>query len=180
MAVRVRVSSEAPKECNCTAVAFFCFFRKARFLKNSPGIMKRIILTVALAAMSFVGAFAQDVLGKWKLEDGSAIVEVYKEGDHYNGRVIWLAEPTDPNGVPYKDAMNPDPKLQSREIMGLNMLHGLKKDGNKYGNGTIYDPNNGKTYFCSMKVDGDILKVHGSLDKKGWVGRTMDWYRVKE
>ena len=23
MAVRVRVSSEAPKECNCTAVAFF-------------------------------------------------------------------------------------------------------------------------------------------------------------
>ena len=40
--------------------------------------------------------------------------------------------------------------------------------------------NNGKTYFCSMKVDGDILKVHGSLDKKGWVGRTMDWYRVKE
>ena len=129
--------------------------------------MKRIILTVALAAMSFVGAFAQDVLGKWKLEDGSAIVEVYKGGDHYNG-------------VPYKDAMNPDPKLQSREIMGLNMLHGLKKDGNKYGNGTIYDPNNGKTYFCSMKVDGDILKVHGSLDKKGWVGRTMDWYRVKE
>ena len=92
--------------------------------------MKKIILTVALAAMSFVGAFAQDVLGKWKLEDGSAIVEVYKEGDHYNGRVVWLAEPTDPNGVPYKDTMNPDPKLQSREIMGLNMLHGLKKDGN--------------------------------------------------
>lgn len=28
MAVRVRVSSEAPKECNCTAVAFFCFFAK--------------------------------------------------------------------------------------------------------------------------------------------------------
>ena len=28
MAVRVRVSSEAPKECNCTAVAFFVFFAK--------------------------------------------------------------------------------------------------------------------------------------------------------
>lgn len=163
--------------CGC----IFCLFlSQGTLFDNNPGIMKKIILTVALAAMSFVGAFAQDVLGKWKLEDGSAIVEVYKEGDHYNGRVVWLAEPTDPNGVPYKDAMNPDPKLQSREIMGLNMLHGLKKDGNKYGNGMIYDPNNGKTYFCSMKVDGDILKVHGSLDKKGWVGRTMDWYRVKE
>lgn len=28
MAVRVRVSSEAPKECNCTAVAFFFFAKK--------------------------------------------------------------------------------------------------------------------------------------------------------
>ena len=28
MAVRVRVSSEAPKECNCTAVAFFVFSLK--------------------------------------------------------------------------------------------------------------------------------------------------------
>ena len=31
MAVRVRVSSEAPKECNCTAVAFFCFFFAKKF-----------------------------------------------------------------------------------------------------------------------------------------------------
>ena len=75
---------------NATALRLhsFLFLSQGTLFENSPGIMKRIILTVALAAMSFVGAFAQDVLGKWKLEDGSAIVEVYKEGDHYNGRVI--------------------------------------------------------------------------------------------
>lgn len=30
-----------------------------------------------------------------------------------------------------------------------------------------------------MKVEGDVLKVRGSLDKKGLIGRTMDWFRVK-
>ena len=45
---------------------------------------------------------------------------------------------------------------------------------------SIYDPGNGKTYNCSMKVEGDVLKVRGSLDKRGLLGRTMDWFRVKE
>lgn len=31
-----------------------------------------------------------------------------------------------------------------------------------------------------MKVEGKVLKVRGSLDKKGMLGRTMDWFRVVE
>jgi hypothetical protein len=30
-----------------------------------------------------------------------------------------------------------------------------------------------------MKVEGKVLKVRGSLDKKGLIGRTMDWFRVE-
>jgi len=30
-----------------------------------------------------------------------------------------------------------------------------------------------------MQVKGDVLKVRGSLDSKGLLGRTMDWFRVK-
>ena len=70
--------------------------------------------------------------------------------------------------------------LRSRRLIGLNMLHGLKKTGGEYSGGKIYDPGNGKTYNCSMKVEGDVLHVRGSLDKKGLLGRTMDWFRVKE
>ena len=51
--------------------------------------------------------------------------------------------------------------------------------GDEYTGGKIYDPGNGKTYNCSMKVEGDVLKVRGSLDKRGLIGRTMDWFRVK-
>ena len=143
--------------------------------------MKKIVLTiisVMLAASAASAAFAQDVIGKWKLDDGTAIVEVYKSGDAYNGKIVWLEEPTDADGTPAKDNNNPDPALRTRELIGLNMLSGLKKTAdNEYSGGKIYDPGNGKTYNCSMKVEGNVLKVRGSLDKRGLIGRTMDWFR---
>ena len=141
--------------------------------------MKKIILTVIGVMLAATAAFAQDVIGKWKLENGSAIVEVYKSGDAFNGKIVWLEKATGEDGTPSKDKNNPDPALRQRQLIGLNMLSGLKKDGNEYTGGKIYDPANGKTYNCSMKVEGNILKVRGSLDKKGLIGRTMDWFRVK-
>lgn len=141
--------------------------------------MKKIILSIAIMAIGLISASAQDVIGKWKLEDGTAIVEVYKQGDVFNGKIVWLQNPTEADGTPAKDGNNPDKSLRSRQLIGLNMLHGLKKEGSKYAGGKIYDPGNGKTYNCSMQVDGDVLKVRGSLDAKGLIGRTMDWFRVK-
>lgn len=133
-----------------------------------------ILMLAPLAA-----AMAQDVVGKWKLADGSAIVEVYQQGNVFNGKIVWLQNPTEADGSPAVDDKNPDAKLRKRQILGLNMLSGLSKQGTEYSGGSIYDPGNGKTYNCSMKVEGDILRVRGSLDKKGLLGRTMDWYRVK-
>ena len=142
--------------------------------------MKKIIISMVAMLAPLAAAFAQDVVGKWKLDDGTAIVEVYKQGDAFNGKIVWLQELTEPDGSPAVDTNNPDPKLRSRKLIGLNMLSGLKKNGNEYTGGSIYDPGNGKTYNCSMKVEGDVLKVRGSLDKRGLLGRTMDWFRVKE
>ena len=141
--------------------------------------MKKILVCMSIMLVS-LAATAQDVVGKWKLDDGSASVEVYKQGDAFNGKIVWLQDPTEPDGSPAVDTNNPDAKLRSRKLIGLNMLSGLKKSGAEYTGGSIYDPGNGKTYNCSMKVEGDVLKVRGSLDKKGLLGRTMDWYRVKE
>ena len=142
--------------------------------------MKKIICTFIFMILPLAAAFAQDVVGKWKLDDGSAIVEVYKSGDAFNGKIVWLQNPTEADGSPAVDTNNPDKALRSRQLIGLNMLSGLKKTGSEYSGGKIYDPGNGKTYNCSMKVEGDVLKVRGSLDKKGLLGRTMDWFRVKE
>ena len=140
---------------------------------------KSVILGIIFMLSPLVAAFSQDVVGKWKLSDGSAIVEVYQSGDVYNGKIVWLKNPTEADGSPAIDDKNPDEKLRSRKLIGLNMLSNLKKKGKDFSGGSIYDPGNGKTYNCSMKVKGDVLKVRGSLDKRGFLGRTMDWHRVK-
>lgn len=141
--------------------------------------MKKIIFIIAAMMISVLAASAQDVLGKWKLETGTAIVQVYQSGENFNGKIVWLQKPTEADGSPAVDKNNPDVAKQSRKLMGLNMLFGLKKTGDEYSGGRIYDPANGKTYYCSFKVEGNTLKVRGSLDKKGLLGRTMTWYRVK-
>ena len=141
--------------------------------------MKKIFVSMIFMLIPLAAVFAQDVIGKWKLEDGTAIVEVYQQGDVFNGKIVWLQNPTEADGTPAVDDLNPDPKLRTRQLIGLNMLSNLKKSGSEYSGGSIYDPGNGKTYNCSMKVEGDVLKVRGSLDKRGLLGRTMDWFRVK-
>ena len=142
-------------------------------------MVKKVILGAFLVFAPLTALLAEDVVGEWKLSDGSAIVEVYQSGDVYNGKIVWLKNPTKADGSPAVDNNNPDAKLRSRQLIGLNMLSNLKKGDKEYSGGSIYDPGNGKTYNCSMKVEGDVLKVRGSLDKRGLLGRTMDWFRVK-
>ena len=142
-------------------------------------MVKKVILGAFLVFAPLTALLAEDVVGKWKLSDGSAIVEVYQNGDVYNGKIVWLQNPTEADGSPAVDNNNPDAKLRSRQLIGLNMLSDFKKGDGEYSGGSIYDPGNGKTYNCSMKVEGDVLKVRGSLDKRGLLGRTMDWFRVK-
>ena len=157
-----------------------CVLQLKAHVTKPINIMKKILISMIFMLAPLAAAFAQDVVGKWKLEDGTAIVEVYRQGDVFNGKIVWLEKPTEPDGSPAVDNNNPNAKLRSRKLIGLNMLSGLKKDGGEYTGGSIYDPGNGKTYNCSMKVEGDVLKVRGSLDKRGLIGRTMDWFRVKE
>ena len=142
-------------------------------------MVRKVILGAIFMFAPLTALFAQDVVGKWKLSDGSAIVEVYQNGGVYNGKIVWLKNPTQADGTPTVDKNNPNEQLRSRQLIGLNMLSNLKADDGEYSGGSIYDPGNGKTYNCSMKVEGDVLKVRGSLDKRGLLGRTMDWFRVK-
>ncbi|MBR0321358.1 MAG: DUF2147 domain-containing protein, partial [Bacteroidales bacterium] len=70
--------------------------------------MKKIFMCMLLALVPVMAAMAQDVIGKWKLGDGSAVVEIYKSGDSFNGKIVWLEEPTDAAGKPSVDKNNPD------------------------------------------------------------------------
>ena len=117
--------------------------------------MKKGIISFVLAMMSVVG-YAQSVVGKWVTEGGESQVEIYQSGDKLNGKIVWLK-----SGDGKLDSKNPDKKLQSRKLVGTNILTGLTKKDDKWENGKIYNPKNGKTYKCTRWLEGDKLKVRG-------------------
>lgn len=149
--------------------------------------MKRGVL-----ALFFLGIFclprpgvcdtsADAILGQWYTRDNEAVVEIFKEGETYTGKIVWLAASvaTEEDGSPVCDKNNPDPEKAKQPVLGLKMAHGFSHaGGNDWENGHIYDPDNGKTYKCLMelKKGGKQLKVRGFIGVS-LLGRNEYWTR---
>jgi uncharacterized protein (DUF2147 family) len=155
--------------------------------------MKRLIpvaVVVLMFALAMAGARAEgdagadQVLGHWFTDKEEAKVEITKKDGKFFGKLIWLSEPKypadDPEaGVEKHDRENPDAKLKSRPVLGLEILKEFSYAGeNLWQNGTIYDPESGKTYKCKMWIDEkDKLKVKGYVGVSV-LGRTTIWTRA--
>lgn len=145
--------------------------------------MKKI-LTLVAATLFAVVSYAQTtptLEGTWLTESGKAKIKIVKTGDIYNGAIVWLKEPLRADGKVKLDDKNPDVKLRSRPIMGMNLLSGFKKAGEgKYENGKIYNAENGKLYSCVIKIKSDkIIEVRGYVGIS-LIGETQVWYRVAD
>lgn len=147
--------------------------------------MKNLIrISVLLSFLAVILAFkassgADDVVGVWKTGEGNAMVKIYKNGDRYEGKIVWLKEPVDPvTGKQKLDLKNPDPRLRNRTILGMVNVFGFEyEDENEWANGRIYDPKSGNVYKGIMR-----LKEAGTLEVRGYIGvslfgRTDVWKR---
>jgi uncharacterized protein (DUF2147 family) len=158
--------------------------------------MKRTALLLTVLAMAVAGpATAADgdkVVGLWLTapddEDGQAKIEIYEEGGTYHGKIVWLEIPVYPEddeqgmaGQEKVDRENPDEALQSRPIVGLELMSDFVYAGKgKWKKGTIYAPDEGKTYKCKLTLeDPQRLKVRGFIGFS-MLGRTEVWTRVSE
>ncbi|MEO5912149.1 MAG: DUF2147 domain-containing protein [Pelobium sp.] len=141
---------------------------------------KGLLLISFLFATTIIFAqSAEAILGKWFTKDKDAQIQIYKKGDKYFGKLVWLKSPNDDNGKPKTDIKNPDVNLKNRAILGLEILKDFNNDDGEYGDGKIYDPKSGKIYSCIMKLEGaDKLNVRGYIGFS-FVGRTDVWSRVK-
>lgn len=129
-----------------------------------------------------VQAFAQkkdDILGKWLNPSGEGQIEIYKRGDKYFGKLVWIKEPNDANGKPKTDEKNPTESLRNKPILGLEILKNFLFDDGKWIDGTIYDPKSGKTYSCKLTLkDSNQLSIRGFIGVS-LIGRTEVFKRVK-
>jgi uncharacterized protein (DUF2147 family) len=140
---------------------------------------------IGLTAISALSSFskgpgnADDIVGVWKTGEGTAMVKIYKSGENYQGRVVWLKEPNDPEtGKPKLDKNHPDAANHNRPILGLVNIWGFKYTEDKtWDNGNIYDPKNGNTYSCTIKmINANTIEVRGYIGVS-LIGRTDTWTR---
>ncbi len=140
--------------------------------------MKRLLILL-LAFLTQVVAEAQNpadrIVGVWLNEEQTSKIEIFKDGNSYSGKIVWLAQPNDPDGKPYLDKKNPNPEKRNQKILGLTIITGLNYAKNKWSGGTMYGPKRGQYADCSseLKGVGELqLKV-----SKGVFSATKTWTR---
>jgi len=111
-------------------------------------------------------AFASSAPGTWAMKNGKVTVKVRDCGSGLCGTIVALKEPLSKiDGKPKVDRENPDPSLRKRPVIGLSILVGMKAAGDNTWKGAIYNPDDGKTYTGTVKLDGGTMKVQGCVLK---------------
>ena len=99
---------------------------------------------------------AEPPLGDWITGEGNSHVRIApcaNDAATLCGKIVWLAEPLTPEGKPKLDRNNLDAALQTRPILGLAIVTGMRPAGaGKWSDGQIYDPTVGKSYNSNMKL----------------------------
>ncbi len=155
--------------------------------KGMPEMKKTLFLLVVILVLSATGfaAGSDDILGVWNNQEKDAKIEIQKCGEKYCGRIVWMKEPNYPEGstegtpnTPRTDHHNPRPELRPTPLLGLQIVNDfVYAGGNRWIDGTVYDPKNGKTYQGKL-----TLVSPNQLDLRGFIGipllgRTANWTR---
>jgi uncharacterized protein (DUF2147 family) len=124
--------------------------------------MKVVILNILLLLFNSKVNAQNQVVGKWLSEDKEGITEIYAQNGKYFGKISWLKKPNDAQGIPFTDTENPNSTLNKQPLLNLLILKDFYFQQGKWKGGTIYDPQSGKTYSCTIWLtDNNTLKVRG-------------------
>ncbi len=136
--------------------------------------LTRLIAPLALVVAALAGAAgaAPSVTGVWKAQGDDGLIRIEACGAGICGRI---ASASDPSAT--TDSHNPNPALRDRAREGMVILK-LKPVGpDRWGDGWIYNPDNGKSYRASIALAGDgRLRLRGCLVFP--LCRTQTWTRA--
>ena len=141
--------------------------------------MKFVLIIVSLLSLNLI--YSQNVVGEWKtIDDDSgvakSIVEIYKEDGQLFGKVKRILR-EDKRDVRCTQC---EGKRKNKKVEGMVILRNFTKEDNEFTDGTITDPENGKTYDAKIWLNEDdpnTLMVRGYIS---FLYRTQEWKRVED
>jgi uncharacterized protein (DUF2147 family) len=144
--------------------------------------MRRLAWSVLglLLSAAWAGAQAPTPVGVWLHPNQRIQVEIAPCGDQLCGKMVWFRRPNDAAGLPLVDLKNATPALRTRPLLGLTILRGLYRTGERtWEGGKIYNPDDGVDYSSVMTMHAD-----GTLRVRAYVlvpalGKTLVWTRVR-
>ncbi len=151
--------------------------------------MKRIILSIFVAACAALGTAAQDmnaaadnIIGEYFTDYGGedSRIRITKDSDGtYKAQVFWCEVTKDAKGNILRDDKNPDKNLRNTPVDQIVLVQGLKynKDKKRWDGGKIYDPTRGiKVNATCTFTDPKSLKIRGTVMG---IGETLIWTKEK-
>lgn len=135
--------------------------------------MRTLITSLSIAFATALSA--QDITGRWTTIDDNtgkprSVVEITVKDGTATGRIVDLHDKAKLD----KTCQECTDDRKGRKIVGLDIIRGMKRDGNEWEDGTILDPENGKVYDCKLWVEDGKLKVRGYV---AFFYRTQTWVR---
>lgn len=68
-----------------------------------------------------------------------------------------------------------------RTVLNTPWLYKLQfKSAGEWKQGHIIDPSDGNHYYCGVTYKDGKLVMRGSLDKRGWLGRSQTWESISQ
>ncbi|MEN9700134.1 MAG: hypothetical protein RLZZ301_1332 [Bacteroidota bacterium] len=142
--------------------------------------MKRALLLLLLC-FPLGNLVAQSCVGYWiTIDDHSglkkSIVELYKKDEQLYGKVVYIYKHG--KDGPHSKCTECSGKLYNQPILGMLILRNMHWTGSEWTNGSILDPDNGKTYDASLWLNPSNSN---RLMVRGYIGpffRTQEWIRT--
>ena len=148
--------------------------------------MTAVALCLSTIALASIGpkmvapALAADPIGTWYTADGDSRVRITNCGGALCGTLIWLKEPNDPDtGQPKTDKHNADASKQSRPLLGVQIVLGMKPSGTPdQWSGDVYNAKDGKTYSGSFTMTGANTAALKGCVLGGLICKSETWTRA--
>jgi uncharacterized protein (DUF2147 family) len=142
--------------------------------------MIRILTLMFLLLAGAAQAASPSPVGLWRTFDDRTgrergLVRITQVGEELRGTIAGTVDPAEGRHICEKCTDD----RRNQPIIGLEIMRGMRPDGDAWDEGRILDPETGKVYHCKMHLEegGQRLVLRGYIGFS-FIGRSQTWIRA--